>query len=143
MEGVYKYYPMKKKYKLGNYYTFDELPVQAQEDFQLQLDENDDREYLFLFTGVWPEEYLEDTFGDSLEEAVDEPYVRQLAKDIKNNGLKSPPVGTEGNHRALAYYKLGEIMPYFKIEEESDDSDYDEEDDDDEESEEEEYEEED
>lgn len=118
---VFKYYKAgKKKYKVGEYYNFEELPEEAQEDFELQQDEYDENEYLFRFDAIDPEEYLEERYGDDLEEALDDPYISQLAKDIKKYGLKSPPIGTEGNHRALAYLKLGVIMPYFHIEPVSD-----------------------
>jgi hypothetical protein len=46
----------------------------------------------------------------------DSDYVNyRLIPSIKKNGLKNPPVGYEGNHRAFAYINMEKPMPYFEI----------------------------
>jgi hypothetical protein len=41
--------------------------------------------------------------------------MRKLVKNIKEKGLDYPAVGTDGNHRALAYYIMKKTLPYLDM----------------------------
>lgn len=102
-------------------YLFKDLPVDAQNDFLVQFESDFDfspQNYFFKLTLVSFEELtaeLDEIFGPNLIDAVEDDYVIELANDILINGLKNPPIGSEGIHRALAYHYLGKDMFRFQF----------------------------
>jgi hypothetical protein len=106
----------------GKVYQYHELPKQIQEDIDVQLEDgeynSDDYNYVAqLLEPSQIEEYLHNVFGEySIGEAIDHPDMKRLIKKIKRDGLDYPPVGNEGNHRALAFYELGLPLPYLNME---------------------------
>lgn len=42
-------------------------------------------------------------------------YLNKIFKEIQDEGLQYPAVGTEGNHRATVYFLLQKELPYLKI----------------------------
>ena len=58
---------------------------------------------------------MEGVFGEyDIENALEDPYMKRIIRDIRKNGVKKPAVGTEGCHRALACYELGIDLPYLQ-----------------------------
>lgn len=115
-------YSGKFSFKVNNIYEFEDLPSQIQKDIEIQFENSYDEgpyDYIYKYTLLSPEEiesYLFSVFGeDSLQDAIDEPYMKKLIDNIKTKGLKYPAVGSEGNHRALAHYFLGMPLPYLEM----------------------------
>jgi hypothetical protein len=123
MMGVIKESTNKFDGVVGKIYTFDELPQQTQQDVEDMFgdgyNEDGPDDYLFRYILISPEEnesYLFSVFGEwDIEDAKDDPYMKKLVKDIKKRGLDYPAIGTEGNHRALAYYMLDKPLPYLEM----------------------------
>ncbi len=106
---------------LDRIYSFDELPKAAQEDFLVQFEDDfefDPNEFRFQLKVVTYEqltEELDDSFGPNLIDNIEEDYVQKLAADILKNGLKNPPIGSEGVHRKLAHHYLERDMLRFEF----------------------------
>jgi hypothetical protein len=107
---------------VGKSYEFDELPKQTKQDIDVQFEDNYDEapdDYLYKYILVSPEEneeYLFSIFGEwDIEDAKEDPYMKKLIRNIKKRGLDYPAVGTEGNHRALAYYIMNKPLPYLDM----------------------------
>ena len=105
---------------------FNELPEAVKEDVLNQLVDLNDHlnaeEYIGVealkFQFVHLEHatllaYLDENFGANLEDYINDEYILHLAEDIQMNGLRNPPVGSEGIHRMLAHAYLKRDMPYF------------------------------
>lgn len=112
---------MLKDLKNNTCYKFEDLPDGTKADFLDQLGEEfEDKEFLFYFRlttiplQVLLEQY-DELLGPNLSDYLEDDYVINLANDIKQNGLKNPPIGMEGNHRSLAFIVLEKDMPYFEI----------------------------
>lgn len=109
-------------FQVGKIYQFDELPEEIQSDIEVQFVDNydespEDYEYKAeLLKPEQTEEFLHNQFGEyDINDAIQQPYMRKIIKDIKERGIDYPSVGTEGNHRALACYHLGINLPYLKM----------------------------
>ena len=107
---------------LGKEYSLDELPQNIKDDIERQFDEYSElqpEDYYYvakLLKQEEIEEYLHNQFGEyDIQDALEEPYMKKLIKDIKNNGLDYPPVGIEGNHRDLAFWFLKKELPYLEM----------------------------
>lgn len=76
-------------------------------------------DYDYICKLITPEEnseYLEGVFGEwDINDAIEHTHMRKLVKNIKEKGLDYPAVGTEGNHRALAYYIMKKSLPYLDM----------------------------
>ena len=107
-------------FKIGKTYQYDDLPEEVQSDIDVQFDEYgdeqpEDYEWKFKLLPVDEiEEYVTNHFGYEIQDTIDEPYVQDLIKDIKERGLDYPSVGVEGNHRALVHWYLKKPLPYLE-----------------------------
>jgi hypothetical protein len=107
-------------FELGKTYQYDDLPEEVQSDIDIQFDEYgdeqpEDYEWKFKLLPVDEiEEYVTKHFGNEIEDVIEEPYVQDLIKDIKERGLDYPSVGVEGNHRALVHWYLKKPLPYLE-----------------------------
>lgn len=116
-------YTNKFDFVLGKSYEYDDLPKKVKNDIDAQFgdgyNEYGPTDYNYICKLITPEdnsEYLESAFGEwDIENAIDHPYMKRLVKKIKENGLDYPAVGTEGNHRALAYYIMEKPLPYLEM----------------------------
>lgn len=106
----------------GKSYQYNELPKKIKDDIDAQFDndtEYGEEDFNYVCTLVKPEEneeYLESQFGEyDITEAMTDPYMKRLIKNIEKRGLDYPAVGSEGNHRALAYYALNKPLPYLEM----------------------------
>jgi len=112
---------MKKDLRINEYYAFADLPSGTQSDFLIQYEDEinlRNTEFTFLLKQIDYDKLLEEfdeIFGPNLLDYLEEDYIKELACDIKQNGLVNPPIGLEGYHRCLAYLYLEEKMPYFEI----------------------------
>ena len=127
-----------KEFTVGTCYEYNYLNNEIQKDIDIQFkknnledDEDPDMDYPFyeqpLFDGdpdhyvycykyinekeimeIYPEVHI---IGGQNSQYID----NTLIPNIKKNGLKNPPIGHEGNHRALAYLKMKKPMPYLEI----------------------------
>ena len=107
---------------LGKVYSLDELPQHVKDDVDRQFDEYSElepKDYHYVAKLLKPEEieeYLRNSFGEyDIQDALEEPYMKKLVKNIICNGLDYPPVGIEGNHRALAFWFLEKELPYLEM----------------------------
>jgi len=106
---------------VGKKYIFDDLPNEIKDDILIQFDEYSDlqpEDYFYVAKLLKPEEieeYLHNQFGYEIQDALEEPYMKKLIKDIQNKGLDYPAVGIEGNHRALAFWYLKKDLPYLEM----------------------------
>jgi hypothetical protein len=107
-------------FEVGKTYQYDDLPEEVQSDIDVQFDEYGDEQpedYQWKFK-LLPvdeiEEYVTKHFGNEIEDIIEEPYVQNLIKDIKERGLDYPSVGVEGNHRALVHWYLKKPLPYLE-----------------------------
>lgn len=114
-------YVNKFDFKIGNSYEYNELPEETQEDIRVQFENNHDEnydDYLWRFKLLYPEDiedHIINHFGEyNIGEALDDPYMIELIRDIKNRGLDYPSVGSEGNHRALIHWYLKMPLPYLE-----------------------------
>jgi hypothetical protein len=102
-------------------FAFEELPVQAQEDFLLLIEENKDLcpdECVFSLKKIPYEQLLEEfdlMIGPNLIDEVEGEYIKELAMDINCNGLINPPICSEGIHRSLAHLFLKKDMLRFEL----------------------------
>lgn len=107
-------------FEIGKIYQYDDLPEEVQSDIDIQFDEYgdeqpEDYEWKFKLLPVDEiEEYVTKHFGNEIEDVIEEPYVQDLIKDIKERGLDYPSVGVEGNHRALVHWYLKNPLPYLE-----------------------------
>lgn len=105
---------------VGRTYEFDDLPEQVQDDIEVQTAEMGEDSDMYEYHAVLmdpednpaPEKFDVDT---DPENTVDDPYVVSLVEQIKEDGLSYPPVGSEGNHRMLAYWIMKEPIPYLEM----------------------------
>lgn len=94
----------------GKAYYYEDLPEQIKSDIDLHFEDvYDESPYDYKYVcRIIPNEELaekvETHFGREWEEYAEREEVKELIEDIKNNGLKYPSVGSEGNHRMLAHY---------------------------------------
>ncbi len=110
------------EYEPGGIYDFDQLPFQAQGDAAVQFEDSEDaaRQHTYRFYLLPPynvRQWAENMMGP-LNKMFRSPKIRRLERSILKKGLKSPPIGAEGGHRAVVFAKLGLPMPYFSIYEE-------------------------
>ncbi len=102
-------------------YFFQELPNVVQYDFVKQFDDNTEycpTDFLFSLKIISYETLmneLDDIFGPNLIDEIEDEYIIELAKDIQINGLKYPPIGTEGMHRKLAHLYLKRNITCYDI----------------------------
>lgn len=102
-------------------FTFNELTIQAQEDFLLLVDENNDLcpyDCVFSLKKIPYEQLLEEfdsMLGPNLIDEVESDYIKELARDIDSNGLINPPICSEGTHRSLAHLFLKKDMLRFEL----------------------------
>lgn len=116
-------YTNKFDFVIGKSYEYDDLPKKIKNDIEIQFgdgyNEYGPEDYNYVCKLIKPEdntEYLENTFGEwDITNAMTQPYIKRLVKSIKTNGLDYPAVGTEGNHRALAYYIMNKPLPYLEM----------------------------
>jgi hypothetical protein len=107
-------------FEIGKTYQYDDLPEEVQSDIDVQFDEYgdeqpEDYEWKFKLLPIDEiEEYVTKHFGNEIEDVIEEPYVQNLIKDIKERGLDYPSVGVEGNHRALVHWYLKKPLPYLE-----------------------------
>lgn len=103
-----------------NNYSFKELPVETQNDFLLQFEEDPEfilEDYFFVLKQISYQqltEELDEIFGCNLIDEIESDYVIELAADILQNGLKNPPIGSEGIHRTMAHHFLNKDMLRFE-----------------------------
>ena len=113
---------------VGKCYKYDELHEDIQYDINIQFkifDEDPENandkfdgfpeDYTYCFKYLKPTE-IKTTFpliNDILKSKTN--YLQKIIDDIKKNGLNNPPVGSEGNHRATAFYLMNIEMPYLEI----------------------------
>lgn len=113
---------------VGKCYEYDELNDEIKYDIDIQFkmfdeepDNADDKfdgfpeDYMYCFKYLKPNE-IKSHFplvGDILKSKTG--YFQTIIDDIKKNGLKNPPVGSEGNHRATAFMLMKKEMPYLEI----------------------------
>ena len=108
-------------FSLNKTFSFDELSKDVQNDFLLQLGNNFEfylQEFSFKLRLVSYEELSEELdafFGNNLIDEVEDNYILELANDIVLNGLKNPPIGSEGKHRTLAHHYLHKDMLRYDI----------------------------
>ena len=110
-------------FELGKSYEYNELPQKVKNDIDVQFGdyytEYGPEDYDYIYKLLTPEdlsEYLESMFGEyDITDAMDEPYMKRLAKSIVTKGIDYPGVGYEGNHRALACYMLNIPYPYLEM----------------------------
>lgn len=113
-----------RKFTPGQTYTWDDLPEEVRDDVVKQVQSWSEEDVpeegpRFRFEFIPQEELmasLDEHHGPRLTEYIEEPHVLKLAKDIGKKGLKSPPVGDEGQHRLLALARIGKGAPYFSFE---------------------------
>lgn len=126
------------KFIIGKCYEYDDLNTEIQKDidkqfkknsleddedpdmdyphFQQPLFDDNQDEYVYCFKFLNKKEILEKYPEVYHIGGRDSDYVNyRLIPSIKKNGLKNPPVGSEGNHRAFAYIVMEKPMPYFEI----------------------------
>jgi len=122
MMGAIKENTNKFDFIVGEKYEFEELPEPIQNDIEIQFDEYSElqpMDYYYVAKFLKPEEieeYLMNTFNEyEIGDELEHPHMKRLIRDIKKNGLDYPAVGIEGNHRALAYWYLGEELPYLEM----------------------------
>ena len=112
---------MNKDLKNNVIYSFKELPTEAQKDFLVQFEnefEFDPKEYTFSLEIISYQKLLEEfdlILGANLIDELENDYIIELAQDIKDNGLKNPPICSEGIHRSLAHLYLKKDMLRFEI----------------------------
>lgn len=110
-----------KEYDVGETYTFAQLPRIAKRDAILSdPDQDPESKWTFQLSEMSPADaklWLRNMMGDEpYEDEFDSPRTRRLMKLIPKEGLKSPPLGTEGVHRMLAMIRLGwRKIPVFEI----------------------------
>lgn len=131
----YRNYPGGRgRFAVGRVYGFEELPEQAQADFAAQLEDNydsgvDDYRFRFVLVDNVQDYFnLHEKHGENLDDDMEDEYIGELVESIEREGLRSPPIGNEGNHRILAFAKMGVPMPYFEpilIDGDGDDEDVD------------------
>lgn len=118
-------------YQEGARYSLDQLPSQTRMDAAQHFvndpehgADQDDADQLaaratYIFRMLKPVEVWSSMYDLDLEDAdiramMRDPYVVELAKDIKN-GLRFPAVGWEGRSRGLAHLRLKRDLPYFDV----------------------------
>ncbi len=119
-----KYFESLSKFdfKINKVYQYYELPQEIKDDIDLQFEDNYEesgQDYQYRCQLIKHKdlgEWIENHFGREYEEYLEDEDMIRLINDIKINGLKYPSVGSEGNHRALAHWKLGLDLPYLKME---------------------------
>lgn len=124
----YNKFTNKLNFEVGKEFEYEELPIRTKYDIDVQFDENDyetdPTDYVYKCVLLQPEdieEYLHNHFGEyNIQEVLDTKFMKDLIKDIKKNGLNFPPVGVEGNHRALAHWYLKKPLPYLDMIKKSD-----------------------
>ena len=120
-------YTNKFNFEIGKQYRYDELPKQIQDDINEQLymwevsETNNDYNYEFKLISIdrlylyIKKEVMPVTTETTVEEYINQPYIKELAKEIQERGLDYPSVGVEGNHRAAAHLLLGKDLPYLEF----------------------------
>lgn len=100
---------------------FNELPKQAKEDF-LNFIENDielcAEDCVFSLAKIPYEQLLEEldlVLGPNLIDELENDYIKELARDISENGLINQPICSEGIHRSLAHLILKRDMLRFEL----------------------------
>jgi len=112
---------MNKDLRINRIYNFDELSTMVQDDFLIQFEDDlefNKNDYLFCLRKISYKKLLEDydiILGPNLVDEINDEYTTNLAMDIKTNGLKNPPIGSEGAHRCLAHLYLQEDLLWFEI----------------------------
>lgn len=107
----------------GKVYQYDELPKKIKNDIDVQFEDYSEygpEDYNYVAKLLEPddiEEYIVNNFGEyELGDVLDHPYVKRIRKSIIEKGLDYPPVGTEGNHRALIFWDMKKPLPYLEME---------------------------
>jgi len=107
-------------FKIGQRYNYDDLPKVTQNEIDVQFEDEYDEsvdDYQWEFKYLQPEdieEYLDNIYGYNIGDALDDPYMKKIIRNIKKNGIMQPAVGFEGNHRALACWHLKIPLPYLE-----------------------------
>ncbi len=128
---------LKNNFIVGNCYEYDDLSETIQEDIDVQFKVFDEEpettsdkydgfpeDYKYCFKYLKPKQLK--TYFPLIDDILyylkkfdgfQDDYTNQILNDIKTSGLKYPPVGSEGNHRATAFFLLNKEMPYLEINE--------------------------
>lgn len=121
-------YVNKFDFEIDKEYEYWDLPKQCQKDISVQFDEHDyeenpeDYRYKFkLLNREELEDWLSQSYGDYFGDECEHAYMKRLIKSIEKKGLDYPSVGSEGNHRALAFWYLGKDLPYLEFVRKTDD----------------------
>jgi len=109
-----------KTWKEGKLYRFQDLTSQGKVDAKLHFSKESEAKkarYRFMMLSQYDlMEMLAGSYGPDLNEALNDPYVKELEENIRLHGLENPTVGGEGMHRLLAQARIGKGAPYFGIE---------------------------
>ena len=83
--------------------------------YQQPLFDGNPKNYLYCFKYLTEKEALK-RYPELYILSMSNPeYMESLITNIRKNGIKNPPVGYEGNHRVMAFIKMGEPIPYLEI----------------------------
>jgi hypothetical protein len=121
------------EFEVGKCYDYLELPESTREDIDVQFkifDENSSEasekydaypeDYKYCFKLLQSKEILKrfPLAKDIIKKhkTKENSCLLDIMKSIQNGGLDYVPAGTEGNHRAAAFYLLNKEMPYLEIE---------------------------
>jgi hypothetical protein len=113
-----------KAYRVGEAYSWGDLPATTRreaiaQDADLEARFGRGAKELFYRFVVVPHpdllRFLSDRYGPRLDDALESPEIRELARKIERRGLQHPPVGEDGLERALAVAALGWDLPYFEV----------------------------
>ena len=110
-------------YQVEAAYEFDDLPEEVQKDVKKSMGYRQKPQHflykLSLLTSRDAKELawsLIAATGDSYEKESASRRTQSAMKAISSEGLKNPPVGTQGVHRLLAMIMLGwDSIPVFSI----------------------------
>jgi hypothetical protein len=118
----YKYNELSSKTKSDINIQFKIFSLEDDEDpnmdyphYQQPLFDGDPKNYLYCFKYLTEKEALEKYPELYLLSMSNPEYMESLITNIRKNGLKNPPVGYEGNHRVMAFIKMGKPIPYLEI----------------------------
>ncbi len=110
-----------RKYEVGHVYAFDDLPRIAKTDAILSDPDQDPggkwRFRLDLTSPDRAELWLQNMLSEKEYQAeFSSARTKRLMRLIPKEGLKSPPLGTEGVHRLMAMIRLNwQEIPVFTI----------------------------
>lgn len=106
-------------YTPGTVYSFQDLPDIAKEDAMISASGEGDPDHFDYLLVLIPAKKAERRMASLWKKRGLDPrtrdYVDRIAADIQERGLRSPPTGTEGYHRALALVSMESDVPYFRM----------------------------